>query len=68
MVKMLICAAGLAILCGCGTVQKVDVGAITRDVKSVSFVQNGKQPAALTIGLRGSHAAPTGGSTLREIE
>ena len=33
------CAAALAILCGCAYGQKVNVSGITRDVKSVSFVQ-----------------------------
>ncbi len=50
MVKMLICAAGLAILCGCGTVQKVDVGATTKDVKTVAFVQNGRHAKQLMVG------------------
>lgn len=50
MLKKLACAAALAILCGCGTTKKINVGEITKDVKSVSFVQNGRQAAALTIG------------------
>ena len=50
MFKLPACAAVLAILCGCANVQKVNVSEITRDVKSVSFVQNGRQPGTLTIG------------------
>lgn len=51
MLRRLLSCAAVALVTACSTVPPVKVEDVKRDVKTVTFVQNGKQPRHVSIGM-----------------